>query len=341
MKHMAQIRRVASGHPVPPGEVPVLLLSQEFDARLCGLSYEQFLASPLSVADTLGRCVREFDYDFGWVHLHDLIEFAPLGVPVKGGGDVVPGAAGHLPAEEHTVQDLRIPPGLAEVGEMPLLLGSLRLLRDRFGDDICVTGRLCAPFSAAVFIFGMTEGMMMTLDNPALLQRAISFFEDYAIALARLQVEAGAHALWIGDCSATTHLISPATYRALGLEPARRVCAAVKEMGAIAFYYPGDDSVEGLAAFSEARPDVLQVTCGADLGAVRRRLGARIPLSGNLHPVELLEQQGPEAVAEETRRTLAGQAGLPFILSSGDSLTRDTPEQNVRAVMAAARTPRR
>jgi uroporphyrinogen-III decarboxylase len=305
---------------------------------VCGLTYEEFLASPQSVAHTLGRCVQEFDYDFGWVHLHDLIEFAPLGIPVKGGGNVVPGAAGHLPAEERMVQDLRIPSGLAEVGEMPLLLGSLRLLRERFGDEICVTGRLCAPFSAAVFIFGMTDGMMMTLENPALLRRAISFFEDYAIALAQVQVYAGAHAFWIGDCNATTHLISPATYRALGLGPARRVCEAVREMGAIAFYYPGDDSAEGLATFSEANPDVLQVTCGAELAAVRGRLGKRRAMSGNLHPVELLERQGPKAAAEETRRLLAGQTGLPFILSSGDSLTRDTPERNVRAVVDAARS---
>jgi uroporphyrinogen decarboxylase len=337
MHRMAQIGRITSGASADPGQAPLLLLSQEFDARWCGLTYEQYLSSARTLVEAQARCIREFDYDFAWMHLHDLVEFEPLGIPVKGDGNIVPGAAGHLPPTKEMVDALAIPADLPRAGQMPLLLDSIRGLRERFGDDTCIMGRGAAPFSSAIFLFGMEEGMILTITDPDLLGRAVAFCLDFCIEVARLQVEAGAHALWIGDCSATSHLISPATFRRFGLEAARQLLQAIREMGAIAWYYPGDDGTDSLAAFAEARPDMLNLTFGADLPALRSRLGDRLPLSGNLHPIELLEQGTPEQIREEVRRLALVEAGKPFILSSGDCVTRETPAENLRAAIAAAR----
>ncbi len=337
MHRMAQLRNILSGRPADPGQAPLLLLSQEFDARCCDLTYEQYLSSARMVIETQARCIQEFDYDFAWMHLHDLVEFAPLGVPVKGGGNIVPGAAGHLPSTKEMVDALAIPTDLPRAGQMPLLLDSIRGLRERFGDEVCVMGRGAAPFSSAVFLFGIEEGMLLTITDPGLLDRAVAFCVDFCIEVARLQVEAGAHALWIGDCNATSHLISPATFRRFALEPARRLLQAVREMGAIAWYYPGDDAADSLAAFAEAEPDMLNLTFGTDLPAMRSRLGDHLPLSGNLHPIELLERGTPEQVGEEVRRLSLAEAGKPFVLGSGDCVTRETPTANVRAAIAAVR----
>jgi len=333
---MKQIRQVIAGKPAEPGEVPFLILSQEFDARYCGLTYEQYVSSVDTIVATHVRCVQEFDYDFAWTHLHDLVEFEPLGVPVKGGGNVVPGLAGHLPATAEMVAGLRIPT-LAGMGQMPLLLGGIRGARERFGDDVCVMGRVSAPFSAAIFLFGMEEGMLMTLTDPELLDKAIAFCESFCTEVARLQVKAGAHALWVGDCNATSHLISPATFRRFALEPARRLLRAIREMGCIAWYYPGDDAPDSLMAFAEADPDLLHLTYGTDLPTMRKRLGNRVPLSGNLHPIELLERGSHEAIRAEVRRLIDAEADKPFILGTADSLTRDTSESNMRAAIEAVR----
>ena len=47
-----------------------------------------------------------------------------------------------------------------------------------------------APFSSAIFLFGMEEGMIMTITDPDLLDRAVAFCLDFSIAVARLQVAA-------------------------------------------------------------------------------------------------------------------------------------------------------
>jgi uroporphyrinogen-III decarboxylase len=338
MNRMKQIRQVISGRPADPGELPVLMLGQEFDARFCGLSYEQYLSSVDTLVETQVRCIREFDYDFAWMHLHDLVEFEPLGVPVKGGGNIVPGSAGHLPSTAGMVSGLRIPSDLPSAGQMPLLLGGIRGVREQLGDDVCVMGRVSAPFSAAIFLFGIEEGMLMTLTEPQLLDKAIAFCEGFCIEVARLQVEAGVHALWVGDCNATSHLISPATFRRFALEPARRLLQAIREMGSIAWYYPGDDAPDSLMAFAEACPDMLNLTYGTDLPTMRTRLSDRVPLSGNLHPIQLLERGSHEAIRAEVKRLVSAESGNPFILGSADCVTRDTTASNVRVAIEAART---
>lgn len=337
MNRMKQIRQVISGRPADPGELPVLMLNQEFDARSCGLTYEQYLSSVDAIVEAQARCIEEFDYDFAWMHLHDLVEFEPLGVSVKGGGNVVPGSAGHLAATAEMVSALRIPSGLVSTGQMPLLLGSIRGVRERFGDDVCVMGRVSAPFSAAIFLFGIEEGMLMTVTDPEILDQAIAFCEDFCVEVARLQIEAGAHALWVGDCNATSHLISPKTFRRYALEPAKRLLGAVREMGCIAWYYPGDDAPDSLMAFAEACPDMLNLTYGTDLPTMRMRLGDRLPLSGNLHPIELLERGSRDAIRAEAQRLISAEEGKPFILGSADCVTRETPAGNVKAAIQAAR----
>jgi uroporphyrinogen-III decarboxylase len=338
MNRMKQIRQVISGKPADPGELPVLMLSQEFDARFCGLTYEQYLSSVEKLVETQLRCIREFDYDFAWMHLHDLIEFEPLGVPVRGGDNIVPGSAGHLPATDDMVSGLRIPSGLRSAGQMPLLLGGIRGVGEQLGDDVCVMGRVSAPFSAAIFLFGIEEGMVMTMTEPQLLDRAIAFCEGFCIEVARLQIEAGAHALWVGDCNATSHLISPATFRRFALGPAKRLLQAIREMGCIAWYYPGDDAPDSLTASAEACPDMLNLTYGTDLPTMRMRLGNRLPLSGNLHPIELLERGSHEAIRTGVKRLVSAESGNPFILGSADCVTRDTPASNVRVAIETART---
>jgi hypothetical protein len=68
--------------------------------------------------ETQTRCIQEFDCAFAWIHVHHLVEFGPLGVPVKGSGNVVPGAAGHLPANGEAVNGLSYS-GLVQAAPMP------------------------------------------------------------------------------------------------------------------------------------------------------------------------------------------------------------------------------
>jgi len=75
-----------------------------------------------------------------------------------------------------------------------------------------------------------------------------------------------------------------------------------------------------------------------DLGELKRRYGSRLVLKGNLHTTDTMLRGTPEQVAAASRRAIdqAG-AGGRFILSTGDQCGRDTPDENIRAMVATAR----
>jgi len=76
-----------------------------------------------------------------------------------------------------------------------------------------------------------------------------------------------------------------------------------------------------------------------DLADLKRRYGPKIGLMGNLHTTDVMLRGTPETVIEASKRAIddAGEGG-GFILSTGDQCGRDTPDENIHAMIETART---
>ena len=76
-----------------------------------------------------------------------------------------------------------------------------------------------------------------------------------------------------------------------------------------------------------------------DLAELKRRHGDGIVLKGNLHTTAVMLRGTPDDVARASRAAIAAAAaGGRFILSTGDQCGRDTPDENLRAMVETART---
>jgi uroporphyrinogen decarboxylase len=75
-----------------------------------------------------------------------------------------------------------------------------------------------------------------------------------------------------------------------------------------------------------------------DLAEIKRHWGDQIVLKGNLHTTNVMLRGSVEDVIEHSKRAIDVAAeGGGFVLSTGDQCGRDTPEENIRAVVEAAR----
>jgi len=75
-----------------------------------------------------------------------------------------------------------------------------------------------------------------------------------------------------------------------------------------------------------------------DLSEIKKSRGKRIALMGNLHTTNLMLRGTPEDVYRASAAAIRDAAsGGGFILSTGDQVPRDTPEENIFAMLAAAR----
>ena len=76
-----------------------------------------------------------------------------------------------------------------------------------------------------------------------------------------------------------------------------------------------------------------------NLAELKRLYGRGIVLKGNLHTTTVMLRGTPEEVAAASRRAIDDAAeGGRFILSTGDQCGRDTPDENLRAMIETART---
>ena len=76
-----------------------------------------------------------------------------------------------------------------------------------------------------------------------------------------------------------------------------------------------------------------------NLADLKRRFGHKLVLKGNLHTTEVMLRGTPDDVRRAARGAIDdAAAGGRFILSTGDQCGRDTPHENLRAMIDTART---
>jgi len=76
-----------------------------------------------------------------------------------------------------------------------------------------------------------------------------------------------------------------------------------------------------------------------DLAELKRLYGDKIVLKGNLHTTEVMLKGSADDVVRASRKAIDdAAAGGGFILSTGDQCGRDTPDENIYAMIETART---
>ena len=221
---------------------------------------------------------------------------------------------------------------------MPEKLKAVKLVRRRFGDRVCVCGANAAPFSSACLLFGLTEALMMIHTDPELLKAACDFFVDVQVEWGLAQLDAGAHAIWLGDCNAMSNLISAEQYKRFAFEPCARVIEAYQKAGGLTFLHNSEEAVSHINIAAQSGASVISVGPGIDIGRAKEALRGKVCLAGNLDPIRVLMNGKPGDVAAEADRIVrvAGPGG-GYIFNTGEMNPRDTPVENMRALLRGAR----
>jgi uroporphyrinogen decarboxylase len=138
------------------------------------------------------------------------------------------------------------------------------------------------------------------------------------------QIAAGAAAVqlfdtWCGE-------LNVQDYGEFALPAVQEIIGGVSGAAPVIYYTKASQHLLPLVARSGA--DVLSVDWRVDLAELRKTLGAKIALQGNLDPAVLL---GPrEKIRGETLSTLASLSGRGHILNLGHGILQQTPVENAQ-----------
>lgn len=322
-----------------PSRVPVCACSEEFDVRVCGggITYSQYDSDATAMAATQIAAIKRFGYDWAWLQVDDCIVYEVLGVGVKGEGNILRATCDYLPATAAALDSLRLP-DVRRDGRMPVLLDAIKRVKDEFGDEALVCGRTEAPFSSVALLYGIEETMMLPLTDPDLLTRTLEFFVELQTEFGLAQREAGADAVWFGDCNASGHLMSERYYEDYALPYVSAVAKAYDNAGLWSIYHASEEKEGHLRLQASSGVSVLSVGPGLDMARAKELVGDQVCLIGNLDPVNVLMNGQPEQIASEARRIMnAGKQKGGYIFNTGEMVPKDTPVENLEAMLLAAR----
>jgi uroporphyrinogen decarboxylase len=321
-----------------PSRVPAFPLHISFDYDCFGYSHAQWRNSAEVMLALARRAVEEFDYDVYMLHPDDLIEYEDTGIEIKFVENLPPAVQTYLPADESTLSALKIPAGLTTTGRMAAHLEGLSAIKEAFGDSVCLAGRIAAPFSTLTLIVGIEDTLMLMLENPGLLKRYLEFFVEYNDVVAAAQLAAGADAIWLGDCVATSHFISPRQYQDHAAEFAQASSRRIRQRGGIVFYHGNEKSLPHLKIMAELDFDTINIGEGVDIGEVKRQIGGQVCIMGNLDTINDLQPKSPQEVDQVVRSIVErGKPGGGYIFCTGEGVPDSTPAENVRAMMKAVK----
>ncbi len=320
-----------------PSRVPVFALSEEFDVRMANQIYNEYNRNAKIMAEVQIQAINRYDYDWAWLQVDDCFEFEPLGVGCHGEGNILPATCESLPFTRETFHSLRMPNPKTD-GRMPALLEAISRIKEHFGDTVCVTGRVTAPFSAVTLIYGMTETLFGLYDDPDLVRDTVKFMTEFECKFAQMQIEAGADALWVGDCNASGHLISVDNFNEFAADSVKTLAQTIRQAGGYSFYHASEHSIPHLKAQAETGVSAISIGPGLDVGTAKEAVGDRVCLMGNVDPIVTLLEGDAAAVREASERIMKkGMQNGGYIFSSGEMIPRDVPEENMIAMVETGR----
>ncbi len=321
-----------------PSRVPFLPLGCDFDVRQTPFTHREYRTDPEKMLELWKIVIAKFDYDWTLLFPDDLIEWQFTGIEVTDDDWIPPGVLRHLEPTRETLNSLRLPDPDKD-GRMPLHLAGLRLIKKHFGSSRCVTSRIAAPFTAVSLLLGVQESLMLMLEDPQLFRDWMSWTERCNAIWAQAQVEAGADALWLGDCIATSKFIPLSTFVDFAAEPADRSAQLVSKLGAFSFYHGNEtmiDYFEAIAANISA--SAVNIGEGVDISRVKEAIGSKKCIMGNLNPVSTLQLGSVKEVERETARIVnAGKPGGGYLFCTGEGIPHNTPPENVQACVQTLR----
>jgi MtaA/CmuA family methyltransferase len=236
------------------------------------------------------------------------------------------------------VYDLEIPDPL-KAGRLPVWLEATRTLADAIGDHVFIMGRADqGPFTLASQLRGTQQFMMDLLtEDPKLIADVLDYCRKVITAFAKAQKDAGAHATSIGDALASPNLIDPYLYRAFALEPEKQLTQEVQDYGIPFSIHICGKTNDIIADMGTTGAKILEVDWQLDMSRARELVPASTILMGNINPSFPLVLGTPDDVDKAVKELVEKTKGQGLFISSGCAMGRNTPPENFRALIAAAR----
>lgn len=334
MTMLPRERFLAAVHGHPQDRVPVFPLLMFLPAHRAGISYRTYATQGSALAEAQLRTQERFGLDAITACSDAFRLSADLGGDMCYPEDKPPYLQRPLLTSADELPRLGHPDPLDSAGRMFDRVLAVQQMAKSVAGRVAVLGWVDLPFAEACSLCGISEFMMMLVDDAEGAHRILRFLTDLVIDFAVAQVGAGADMVGAGDAAAS--LLSLAMYEEFALPYEQEVCAAIHAVCSLMKLHICGDTTRLLPALVRVDADLYNVDHLVPFSRAIEVYGAAGKcFKGNLDPVAEVLQATPDACAAAARARLDATRGVRYILSPGCEIPAETPDAVMEAFCAA------
>ena len=331
-------KRAARGERM--SRIPMsLIIDSPWIPGYMGIKHLDFYLDPELWFQAHLKIHREFPdiifFPSWWMEYGMAAEPSALGAKIKFWPENTPSECHAL----HTIEDLEKLPeyDVKTDAFMALTLHRIQSQRQRILDQgeilPVVTSR--GPLCTAGFVRGTTDLMMDILEKPEWAHKLIDLSTRLIIDWLKAQAEAmGPTVEGIFILDDIVGFLSPSHYKEFAHPYLKRICDAFPTDW-VKIYHNDANVNACLEHIPGCGFHVLNWGKQTDIADVKRRVGNRLCLMGNVNPLEIGVRGTPEQVHAATLAVLEKSAGENIILSLGGGVSPGMPRQNILAMQQA------
>jgi uroporphyrinogen decarboxylase len=302
-------------------------------ATLTGVSVRQLVNDPQAQVAVQRLFQQKYRTSFMMSAMDLSVEAEAFGSDIRMEDAEIPSVTNRLVTDDAQISRLEVP--AVGTKRTAVYLEMVRLLAAEPAGT-WVLGGMIGPFSLAARLFGVSEALQDTLNQPemlhALLEKATAFLIAYADAFKR----AGASGIIIAE--PTAGLISPSAVVTFSSRYIRQIIERVADDNFEVILHNCGARLAHLPATLQSGAHIYHFGKTMDIPAALARTPADVVLCGNLDPAAVFVGCDPAGVRERTAALLqATKTSRAFVVSSGCDIPPDAPLANVDAFFDAIR----
>lgn len=216
------------------------------------------------------------------------------------------------------------------------MLNQTRCVKALVGDSKYLFGDVAGPFTMAAVMAGTSDFIVMTLEDPELVQQLLDYTVCVSAEMFTLLHENGCDIALPAEPVASGSLISQAMFEewvvpALGKLKDR--------LGCYKYFFTHVCGASGtrVASLRAAGVEAFSVDYLVDLDKALSDADGGMVMMGNVNPAGVLLTGTPGEVYAEACERIRAAAGRPYILAPGCDLGARTPRENVLMLSKACR----
>ncbi len=313
----------------PSDRLPLMPITMMFAADQAGIKYGDYARDHRLLGQAQLVTAEKYQLDYVSVISDPAREAADCGAAIQYFPDQPPGLDEQraLLGDKTVLARLRIPDPLA-AGRMKDRVDGVAWLKNRVGNDLLLEGWIEGPCAEAADLRGINNLMTDFFDDPGFVRALFDFVLEMELQFARVQIQAGADIIGLGDAAAS--LVGPKVYAEFVLPYEKKMVDAIHAMGAKVRLHICGNTRRILEGMGSLGTDLVDLDL-APVSEGRQKMGPDQVILGNAHPVHDIKNGTPESIAA-TLAECHRQAGPRFIVGAGCEIPRGTPHANMMAM---------